>query len=355
MGRFRSAYSGYRGRKTLNEILKWIAALLGVLVLLVLLGLMLGQDYIVFTDRGPRLELPFFRPAEGTSELDGNVNVVVEQDGQGGTNSAAPVMAALELPVEAVLSGEVTELLAQAEANALILEMKSPQGTLGWVAQSSLAARAEVNAQTQGINSALLEWNQGEVYTIARVTCFRDNTMPYNFNDMALRASYGNWRDELGLRWLNPDSQTARDYLIGLCAELAELGFDEILLDCYGFPYEGNLESIVQGASYQTGAFTQTVEEFLDEIRQEIQPHETVLSLRVDRAMLGGETALGGVTAAGLERLADRIWMLGDGAQPALPDLLAEAGISKGGERLVILGAALDAQGEISRAVLEES
>lgn len=62
------------------------------------------------------------------------------------------------------------------------------------------------------------------MYTIARVCAFRDNTVPYQNNSVALKASYGNWRDELGLRWLNPDSEKARSYLIGLCRELAPVG-----------------------------------------------------------------------------------------------------------------------------------
>ncbi len=52
-------YGGYRGRRTLTDILKIIAIVLGILVALVLAGLFLAQDYLVYTDEGLRLELPF--------------------------------------------------------------------------------------------------------------------------------------------------------------------------------------------------------------------------------------------------------------------------------------------------------
>lgn len=55
------------------------------------------------------------------------------------------------------------------------------------------------------------------MYTIARVCAFRDNTLPYQDNRVALKAGYGNWRDEEKLRWLDPDSETARAYIVGLC------------------------------------------------------------------------------------------------------------------------------------------
>lgn len=54
-------YGGYRGRRTLTDILRIIAIVLGILVALVLAGLFLAQDYIVYTDEGLRVELPFLQ------------------------------------------------------------------------------------------------------------------------------------------------------------------------------------------------------------------------------------------------------------------------------------------------------
>ena len=62
MGRRR--YSGYHGRATVRDALKLIVALLAVLLVLAAAGLMFGQRYIVYTDGGVRLELPFFRREE---------------------------------------------------------------------------------------------------------------------------------------------------------------------------------------------------------------------------------------------------------------------------------------------------
>ena len=77
MRRSRYGYNGYRGRRTAHELLKLIALVLAVLVALVVGGLLLGQDYIVFTDNGPRLDLPFFREEEREEPNLGDVSVVV--------------------------------------------------------------------------------------------------------------------------------------------------------------------------------------------------------------------------------------------------------------------------------------
>ncbi|MGE4276208.1 MAG: putative glycoside hydrolase [Lawsonibacter sp.] len=362
MRRFRSDYGGYRGRKTLNDILKLVAIVLGVLVVLVLAGLFFGQNYIVFTDSGLRLELPFLQQGEGEPTDPGSVNVVVqpgsaqpeepeESEETPPPEAETPAMAAVELSVDAVLDGTAPQKLEQAGANALILDMKNEGGELGWVSQQAIAARSEVNAQADGVNEALRVWNQGEVYTVARVCCFRDNTVPYQRNDLALRATYGNWRDELGLRWLNPDSADARAYLAGLCGELAELGFDEILLDCCAFPTQGKRNAIVESGSYQSGQFSQVAEEFLDEVRQTLKPYGTLLSVRADRAIFTGEDSDSGLTAVGLERCADRIWMPEDTEEPSLPELLSSSGMTQPEERLVEVVPALSAGDKTAQAV----
>ena len=59
MGRSRYGYSGYRGRRTIHDILKVIAIVLAVAVVLMVAVLLWGQQFLVFTDQGVRLNLPF--------------------------------------------------------------------------------------------------------------------------------------------------------------------------------------------------------------------------------------------------------------------------------------------------------
>lgn len=67
----RRGYNGYRGRTAVRDVFRLILVLLIVLLVLAAAGLMIAQRYIVYTDDGVRLELPFFRreepPAAGAS------------------------------------------------------------------------------------------------------------------------------------------------------------------------------------------------------------------------------------------------------------------------------------------------
>lgn len=343
------SYNSYRGRRTLHDILKWIAGILLILVVVMLCGLLFGQRYIVFHDGGLRLDLPFAGQDGGEPPDLGSVSVVIQPDASQPDDSQTEeesAMAALELPLEAMLDGSAVRLLEAAGANAVILEMKDEEGQLNWISQQELALQAGVNSGSGGMNELLEQWNQGEIYTVARVCCFRDNRVPYQRNDVALRASYGNWRDELGLRWMNPASAQAQAYLAGLCAELAELGFDEILLECCGFPTQGSLEAISMGEVQRT----QVMEDFLRQVRQALEPYGTVLSVRTEEAVFTGEDDLSGLTAAALEECAGRLW-LEEGGRSA--DLLAAAGISGGETRLVRIVPTLETQTGGAQAVLE--
>ena len=78
MGKSGERMGGYRGRRTLTDILKGIVVLLGVLVVLLLAGLLFGQRYIVYSDEGLRLELPFFHQEdpEPPSIEPGEINMI---------------------------------------------------------------------------------------------------------------------------------------------------------------------------------------------------------------------------------------------------------------------------------------
>lgn len=76
----RRRYNGYRGRPGAKDVLKLAAALLVLLTVLAAAVLMFAQRYIIYTDDGVRLELPFFRREE-IPMPDASVSVDIIQNG----------------------------------------------------------------------------------------------------------------------------------------------------------------------------------------------------------------------------------------------------------------------------------
>ena len=136
--RYRGGAGGYRGRRTLTDILKIIAVVLAVLVVLLTALLLAVQRFIVYTEDGIRVDLPFFQREETPPSAPNRENISVLEEPAGSGEPADPVpeepadpapeetgetMSALQLPLQAVLDGTAQQQLAQAGADALVLEM----------------------------------------------------------------------------------------------------------------------------------------------------------------------------------------------------------------------------------------
>lgn len=340
-------FGGYRGRGSISDVLRVIAVVLAVLVVLALALLFYAQRYLVYTSDGVHLELPpflsFLQPdkADEGQDLDPSGVTFVEKEPEPEpVPEPEPPLAALQLPLTALESGLASQLLENAGANALVLEMKPPQGNLNWFSGAELAGLEGINAADRGINQTLREWNAGDVYTVARVSCLRDNTLPYLRRDLAVHASYGNWQDDRRTRWLNPAQPEVQTYLAELCGELAELGFDEILLDSCTYPTRGRVSAItnLDGAGRE-----QTIQGYgglLAQLKAVTEPYGTRLSALLDEPL--PEEGLGGLTPEGAELFLSGMWL--PGTEDAAP--------AADGPRLVYIADAIEAGARENQAVL---
>ena len=71
-------YNGYQGRRTAWDVLRLVVCIVVIILILIAAGLMVGQRYLVYTDDGVRLELPFLRQEE-TGVVDASVPVDIVQ------------------------------------------------------------------------------------------------------------------------------------------------------------------------------------------------------------------------------------------------------------------------------------
>lgn len=130
--------------------------------------------------------------------------------------------------------------------DGVVLSMKDPDGTLGYVSALALAADVGASSGDPNRNEALRSLNDTPgLYTVAQVSCLRDARLGGAEPGLALRRVSGSpWRDEAGQTWLDPTQETVQTYLIGLCRELADLGFDEILLTHCAYPTQGETDTL---------------------------------------------------------------------------------------------------------------
>lgn len=307
-------YNNYRGRG--NGGKKLLAVLLALIVV-ASVAFMVAQRHVVYEADGSfRFDLPWGkRPtekkldelptAENTPEApQSDLEIVVEKPAD--TN-----LYACELD-ESVLRGswEATVKDLDKQTNAVAVRVRAADGTLLY--DSHVADAVECGAVTGSsvARGAIKGLTESDYYTIACFSALHDNY--YSFAHMVDAAvqqiNYSGyiWYSTDSTFYLAPEKPATRSYLAALASEVVEMGFDELLLDEFGYPTSGRLSNI------KTDERTMTQSEALcllaDELKAAIG--ESKLSVRVDEAtFLAGSNETSGVNVPELAKHVDRIYV----------------------------------------------
>ena len=307
-------YDTYRGRSKTRTFLTALAVLLAIVLALAVGFFLFAQRYIVYTDDGQaHLELPFLQkttPPPSAAPVQSQDIIIITPE-PAPTPTPDTTVKAVWLLRESITDGTVQEQVEDAGGNAVVFNMKADDGTLGYISDLPQAIAYGASDATVGINDKIKAITAGELYTVARVSCFKDNKAPRMDNALAIKTNSGyNWQDPEGRRWMNVTVPEAREYVIGVCRELAGLGFDEILLENSGYPTEGNLHYIKKGSAYDTANLTGPVAEFYAEMAQAMEEYPGVkLSFSAGAGVLGGEGDLSGQTPELLGQYAQRLYV----------------------------------------------
>ena len=187
--------------------------------------------------------------------------------------------------------------------DGVILPMKTADGALGYVSAPPLAADAGASSGDPARNEALRALNDTPgLYTVAQVSCLRDSALVREEPGLSLhRVSGSPWLDESRRGWLDPAQPQVQSYLIGLCRELAQLGFDEILLTDCGFPTQGDLDSLRAVEEKE-----ETLETFCRQLQGALADTPVTLSVMGQRDSVTADPVSGQTTA--LLATFGRVW-----------------------------------------------
>ncbi|MDL2274219.1 putative glycoside hydrolase [Oscillospiraceae bacterium OttesenSCG-928-G22] len=197
------------------------------------------------------------------------------------------------------------------QIDAVACDMKREDGTLAFRSDVSAARTAEASADASPVGA--IEKLQGaNLRLIARVSAFRDDLAPRKVQVMSVKVESGViWLDQNYHAWLNPYSNTARKYLIDLSLELADLGFDEILLTNLCFPTKGKPGLIVYGADEPEKP--EAILSFVEELKDALAPSGTSVS-----ATLAPEAFSTGLFVSGGQNFAE-LYTACDSVYAAMP------------------------------------
>ena len=286
-------YRSYHGKGGAGRI---VLIVLLCLILLAAVGFLVLQRYAVYgSDGSIRFDLPWKQTEEpsGPSAPDGASRTPDAPDDSPDIADAA---------LTAVPEG----------ANAVALRVKNAQGELLY--DSALQEAIDVNAVKggSGANAVIEALTGSEVYTIARINATHDSL--YSFAHMAdagvLQLNYAGyiWYDPDSTFYLAPEKPAARQYIVSVARECAELGFDELLFDEFGYPTRGRLNNIDESA--RTLSKSAALAQLAEELRSGTEAYGVRLSVQLDAAtVLAGGNEAAGQDLAALAAVFDRIYV----------------------------------------------
>nr|WP_325215634.1 putative glycoside hydrolase [uncultured Oscillibacter sp.] len=303
-------YSSYRGRGPRWKIL---LAIVLVLVIAVAASVMYLQQFLVYGADGSRqISLPWWHseekePPQGDREdpvEPPNVDVVVQEP----EAQEPQEIVAVSLPAQALTMALWQEALAAKPAgvSAVAVRLKTPNGTVYFNAASAVSGAVEAELDTAAALAAVTA--QEELHTIASMACLQDfKAANADVEGRGLKNTGGYiFYDGNNSLWLDPSKPSTREYVCALAKEIAELGFDELLLTDFGYPTEGKINKINYNTDVPLG---NNLDLLLNDLNTALEPYDILLSVEVPEAVITeGPNAVSGLDLNRLVSRVDRIY-----------------------------------------------
>lgn len=341
-------YQSYRGRRSVGT---WIAIILLVLILVAACAFLYAQYNASYADDGRiYLELPYFgkvylpmpvtpepEPDEDAEPALPPVQLVVDEPETEPEPEPEPEPVVLDhhlvelsaLPTDA---GDLAGILAPQGANGFVYTVRDDTGAIFWASSTGQAKAVQPEAETDTEILRSLCASE-DVLSVARFNVLHDSYYAFaNMKDAAIcqNGNYGYvWYDSRSYHWLEPEKEMARQYVVGLAVECAQLGFDELLLEELCYPTRGNTYKINYGDN--TMEKKDALALLLTEIRTALEPYGTKVSLLLTQDELDGkEQDASGVDLATLLPLVDCVYT--QVTDPAAAQAVLDTAVGEGAE-----------------------
>ncbi len=328
-------YGAYRGRSPWKTFVRVLVVIVLALAIIGAGAAIYLQQFLVVSADGVYLDVPFFRQEE-PDQLDlmpvitPEAPIVVDTTPEPIPSEETTVwgVAPVAFPAESLYNGEETLAgVLAAGGDCALFDMKANDGTLAYSSSAQAKYSGREAPASDAPNERIRALNETEgLYTVARVSCFRDDDMFQHNENYPLYANNGQrWIDAERIHWLAPTCFDVRAYVTAVCVELAELGFDEILLDHAGYPAQGNLHYIKKGDAYDQSRFAAVIDGFYAQVADALAEYDVKLSVVTTEQARSGQDTVTGQTPENMARFA-RCWVADEAGMLVPEGALSTAG-----------------------------
>ncbi|MCM1044814.1 MAG: putative glycoside hydrolase [Candidatus Gastranaerophilales bacterium] len=187
---------------------------------------------------------------------------------------------------------ELIALLDETELNSMVIDVKNDEGNLTY--RMDLEAAEELGACINYIPDMaelMAKLKEHDIYTIARIVCFKDPYLAQGRPELALLKADGTpLTDAYGLAWVNPYEQGVWEYLTQVAEAAVDIGFDEIQFDYVRFPIGDDGDHADYGVDAAAYPREQAITDFLDYAAERIHAKGALITADVFGTIIGSET-----------------------------------------------------------------
>lgn len=197
---------------------------------------------------------------------------------------------------------DLIRLVDETELNAMVIDVKNDEGNVTFrltneeithnipVLDQIVQMQAGVR-YIRDIQALMQELKEHNIYTIARIVCFKDPCLAAAQPELALTKPDGKpVTDANGLAWVNPYRQEVWEYLTELAEMAADLGFDEIQYDYVRFPVGTDANAADYGVDMEAYPKRQAIQDFLSYAGDRLHEKGCVVTADVFGTIIGSET-----------------------------------------------------------------
>ncbi len=325
----------YRGKRK-----KTAPALIATIIILAVIAFVVMlfyglQKYIVVTNSGLHLEIPFLEDGSGQTEQTDDGQIVVQsfepveaqlEIGQADYSNvkatAGEDLSAVKLvyvPASSVTTSGVASYLSKSpDATGVLLDVKTVTGMLVWESQADIA-KGYGTTGTVDLASIVSSLKEQGKYVAVRMCCFVDNTLASRYTQLALKTTDGQAYSDSNGAWLDPTNATVKSYISSLCSELSKMGVDEIVLLGMRLPEVSGVEFSYSSSSAVKPTPLTAVSGFGISVTRAMRSASARMSVQLtsSAAMKSGGDTTTGQSAEILFKVFDRVYYTSESSAAA--------------------------------------
>ena len=172
-------------------------------------------------------------PAESIAENDANDNADM-------SDLSLNIMSSKVEPVSldnSVMLDSVISNIQDNGCNSITFDAKRSDGTIGYASSlASIDTFGAISNNSTATKQSVQKLSENDILTVARISCYKDNVVPSQSADMALKQGDKYYTDKDNNTYLNPNSDETYSYIKDIIQELYSYGITVFVLTDYDLP-----------------------------------------------------------------------------------------------------------------------